>query len=169
MRLAVCDRSEALSKSFAVSALLIMAAIWSFPQSRSEPAARGEATLPYAPSLDSTSMDRSVDPCENFYQYSCGGWQDKNPIPPDQTSWSVYGKLYQDNLQFLRGILEDAAHAKQSDAVSQKIGEYYAACMDEPSVNRRGMQAIEPELAAIAAVKSVRELAPLVARLLLEA
>jgi len=83
-------------------------------------------------------MDRSVDPCENFYQYSCGGWQNKNPIPPDQTSWSVYGKLYQDNLQFLRGILEDAARAKQRDAVTQKIGDYYAACMDEPAVNRRG-------------------------------
>src|SRR5689334_17689593 len=169
MRLAVCDRSEALSKSFAVSALLIMAAIWSFPQSRSEPAARGEATLPYSPSLDVTSMDRSVDPCENFYEYSCGGWQKKNPIPPDQTSWSVYGKLYQDNLQFLRGILEDASRTKQRDAVSQKIGDYYAACMDEAAVNRRGVQAIKPELDAIAHLKSVRDLAPLVARLQLEA
>src|SRR6185437_9751233 len=72
-----------------------------------------EAALPYSPSLDVTSMDRSYDPCENFYEYSCGGWQKKNPIPPDQTSWSVYGKLYQDNLQFLRGILEDASRTKQ--------------------------------------------------------
>ena len=45
----------------------------------------------------------------DLYHYSCGGWQKKNPIPPDQTSWSVYGKLYQDNLNFLRGILEQAA------------------------------------------------------------
>jgi len=47
--------------------------------------------LPYTPSLDVNSMDRTVDPCLNFYQYSCGGWKKNNPIPPDQTSWSVYG------------------------------------------------------------------------------
>ena len=132
-------------------------------------AAGTEAALPYSPSLDVTSMDRSLDPCENFYEYSCGGWQKKNPIPPDQTSWSVYGKLYQDNLKFLRGILEDASRAKQRDAATQKIGDYYAACMDEGAVNRRGIQAIKPELDAIARLKSVHDLAPLVARLQLEA
>ena len=158
-----------MSKAIATAVLLLMSTIWAFPQSGSPRAAPTESSLPYSPSLDLTSMDRSVDPCENFYQYSCGGWQNKNPIPPDQTSWSVYGKLYQDNLQFLRGILEDAARAKQRDAVTQKIGDYYAACMDEPAVNRRGLQAIKSELDAIAEVKSVRDLAPLVARLLLEA
>ena len=78
----------------------------------SAPASSAEATLPYSPSLDVTSMDKSVNPCEDFYQYSCGGWQKRNPIPADQTSWSVYGKLYQDNLQFLRGILEDAGKSE---------------------------------------------------------
>ncbi|PYY20295.1 MAG: M13 family peptidase [Acidobacteria bacterium] len=114
-------------------------------------------------------MDKSADPCVDFYQYSCGGWQKNNPIPPDQTSWGVYGKLYQDNLGFLRGILEEAAKAKQRDAVTQKIGDYYSACMDEAAVNKRGVQAIKPELGAIAALKSVHDLAPLVARLQLEA
>ena len=61
-------------------------------------------------------MDKSIDPCVDLYHYSCGGWQKKNPIPPDQTSWSVYGKLYQDNLIFLRGMLEQAAQpADQRD------------------------------------------------------
>jgi putative endopeptidase len=63
--------------------------------------------LPYSPSLDLTDMDKSVDPCVDFYTYSCGGWQKKNPIPADQSSWSVYGKLYDDNQQFLWGILDD--------------------------------------------------------------
>ena len=68
-----------------------------------------QPALPYSPSLNLDSMDRSIDPCVDFYHYSCAGWQKKNPIPSDQTSWSVYGKLYVDNLNFLRTILEQAA------------------------------------------------------------
>ena len=75
----------------------------------SSSAPASEPALPYSPSLDVSSMDKSIDPCVDLYHYSCGGWQKKNPIPPDQTSWSVYGKLYQDNLTFLRGMLEKAA------------------------------------------------------------
>ena len=99
-----------------------------------------EPMLPYTPSLDASAMDKSIDPCVDFYQYSCGGWKKSNPIPPDQTSWSVYGKLYQDNLNFLRGILEEAAQLNSSrDAVTQKIGDFYAACMDESAVEKRGI------------------------------
>jgi endothelin-converting enzyme/putative endopeptidase len=128
-----------------------------------------EPVLPYSPSLDVSSMDNSVDPCVDFYQYSCGGWQKKNPIPPDQVAWGVYGKLYQDNLQFLRGILEQAAAAKgQRDLVTQEIGNFYAACMDEPAVEKLGAGALKPELAQIAQLKSARDLAPLVARLQLD-
>src|SRR5215472_1975955 len=57
--------------------------------------------LPYTPSLDVTAMDKSSDPCADFYTYSCGGWQKHNPIPPDQARWSVYGKLHNDNQRFL--------------------------------------------------------------------
>src|SRR5208283_2503652 len=130
-----------------------------------------EPTLPYTPSLDVTAMDRSVDPCVDFYTYSCGGWQKKNPIPPDQTSWSVYGKLYQDNLEFLRGILEQAGpgagrdNGEQRDAVTQKIGDFYASCMDESTAEKRGMAAIQPQLDAIARLDSMHDMAALVARL----
>ena len=123
-----------------------------------------EPVLPYSPSLNVESMDKSVDPCVDFYQYSCGGWKQKNPIPSDQVSWGVYSKLYQDNLKFLRGILEEAASGKgERDAITEKIGAFYAACMDEPAIEQPGFKPIQPQLAAIAQLKSTRELAPLVA------
>lgn len=125
-----------------------------------------EPALPYTPSLQLDSMDKSIDPCVNFYQYACGGWRQKNPIPADQTSWSVYGKLYQDNLNFLRGILEQASsNSNQRDAVTQKIGDFYASCVDEAGIEKSGLEPIKTALEAIARLNSVREMAPLLARL----
>ena len=125
-----------------------------------------EPALPYSPSLDISSMDKSIDPCVDLYHYSCGGWQQKNPIPPDQTSWSVYAKMYQDNLIFLRGMLEQAAQPdQQRNAVTQKIGDFYAACMDEDAVEKRGASAIQPDLDAIAHIKSPKDLTTVIARL----
>ena len=60
---------------------------------RNLPASR---RFPYSPSLNLESIDKSIDPCVNLYQYACGRWQKENPIPPNQTSWSVYGKLYEE-------------------------------------------------------------------------
>ena len=56
-----------------------------------------------------TSLDRSTDPCVDFYKFACGSWQTKNPIPPDQARWSVYAKLSDENEQLLWGLLEQAA------------------------------------------------------------
>jgi len=112
-------------------------------------------------------VDKTVDPCADFYTYSCGGWQKNNPIPPDETSWSVYAKLYQDNLAFLRGILEEAATKTQRNQVTQEIGDFYGACMNETAVNQRGLTAIQPQLEEIAALKSVRDIAPMTAEVTL--
>jgi len=109
--------------------------------------------MPYSPSLDLNNLDRSTDPCVDFYQYSCGGWMKNNPIPADQAGWSVYGKLANENAQFLWGILEADAKAKERKPVQQKIGDYYAACMDETAINQRGESPLKPMLAEIAGLK----------------
>ena len=104
-------------------------------------------------------MDKNVDPCTDFYQYSCGGWIARNPIPPDQASWSVYGKLDEENGQYIWGILEDAAKASDGrTAVQQKIGDYFAACMDEPVIEKLGSEPLRPALARITALRSKRDL-----------
>jgi len=129
-----------------------------------QPAEHPITSLPYTPSLDIPSMDRSVDPCVNFYMYSCGGWIKRNPIPADQPRWNVYAKLAQDNQMFLWGILEEAAKpsADRSPAARQ-IGDYFAACMDEPAVERAGATPLRPVLERIAALKSTSDLADFIA------
>jgi endothelin-converting enzyme/putative endopeptidase len=129
------------------------------------PTSSEQPAMPYTPSLDVTAMDKSIDPCVDFYQYACGGWQTNNPIPPDQTSWSVYAKLYQDNLIFLRAILEQASAASERDGVTQKIGDFYAACMDESAVEKRGLSVLQPDLDAIAGLRSAKDMTSLLARL----
>jgi endothelin-converting enzyme/putative endopeptidase len=131
-----------------------------------EEAPKPLATLPYTPGLDPTFMDRTVDPCVDFFAYSCGKWLDKNPIPADQAGWSVYAKLHHENLQFLWGLLDAAAKpAPDRTPAEQKIGDYFAACMDDDAVEVAGTTPIRSDLDAIAALGSVKALAPLVGRL----
>jgi putative endopeptidase len=122
--------------------------------------------LPYTPGLDVTAMDKTADPCVDFYQYSCGGWMKNNPIPPDQARWSVYDKLSRDNRQFLWGILDQISKQTSGrNANQQKIGDYYSACMDEGAVNQLGVKPLKPYLDQIAAMQSKKDLPALLARL----
>ncbi len=119
--------------------------------------------LPYSPSLDTTSMDPSVNACDNFYQYSCGNWNKKNPIPADQAAWNVYAKLAYDNQQFLWGLLEESAKPSPTrTAAQQKIGDYYHACMDEAAIDKAGISPIQPWLDQAAGLKSLADVAKFV-------
>src|ERR1700733_603453 len=121
-------------------------------------AAQPFQSMPYSPSLDLSSLDRTVDPCVDFYKFTCGGWQKKNPIPADRAGWSVYAKLGNDNEQFLWGILEADAKAANRTAVQQKVGDYFAACMNTTGIDALGLKPVQPELARIDALKTRPEL-----------
>jgi putative endopeptidase len=130
-----------------------------------QPAAQPIQSMPYSPSLDVTSLDRSVDPCVDFYKFSCGGWQKNNPIPADQSGWSVYAKLGNENAQFLWGILEADAKAKDRTPVQQKVGDYFAACMNTAAIDALGMKPAQPELVRIDALKTRPELISAISQL----
>ena len=115
---------------------------------------------PYTPSLDVPSMDTTADACTDFYQYVCGGWMKNNPIPADQARWSVYGKVYDENQQFLRGLLETASRPSPArTAAEAKIGDFYGACMDTATIDRAGSTVIQPELEEIRNLGSRKDLA----------
>jgi len=126
-----------------------------------QPAAKPE------PALDVTSMDRSVDPCVDFFAYSCGGWIKNNPIPPDQSSWDTYSKMQDENLGRLRDILEAAAAPDATrNAVTQKIGDYYASCTDEKEIDVKGVDPLRPALDRIAAIGSKTAIAGVAASMI---
>ena len=147
--------------------LLSIAAFAQTPTGATPPSAKAEkplTALPYTPSLDVPSMDKTVDPCVDFYQYSCGGWRKNNPIPGDQAAWSVYGKLHEDNQRFLWGVLQElSTKTSGRTPTEQKIGDYFGACMNEPAIEKLGAKPLQPALDEIAALKSKQDLAALVA------
>ena len=112
------------------------------------------------------NLDPSVSPCTDFYQYACGGWMKNNPIPADQSRWGTFELLAEHNREVLHQILEDAAKPMSNrDAVAREIGDYYAACMDEKTIEAKGLTPLQPELDRIRDLKDKSQLAEEIAHL----
>ncbi len=145
---------------------LMLGAMWCWGGELALPADRPAASLPYTPGLDVQAMDVTSNACEDFYQYACGGWVAGNPIPDDQASWSVYGKMTDDNEHFLWGILDDlAANSVHRTATQRQIGDFFASCMDAAAADRLGAQPISKYLDWIDGIKSIRDLPAVLSRL----
>jgi putative endopeptidase len=139
--------------------LIVFALILARPIANSQSASPAHQSV-----LDVNSMDPSVDPCTDFFTYSCGRWLKNNPIPPDKTSWGLSSKLADDNRMLLREILEEAAApAVQKDPVKKKIGDYYTACMDEKAIEAAGTSPLKADLERIARMSSKRDIAKVAA------
>jgi len=117
-------------------------------------------------SVDAGAMDRSAQPCVDFYQYACGGWIARNPLPADRSRWGRFAELSDRTEKVLLDLLQSAALERpgRSD-LDQKIGDYYQSCLDTAAINRKGISVLESELSRIRQMPSLDALPAELARL----
>ena len=127
--------------------------------------APAEERTPPLKSLDVSLIDRSVDPCTDFYEYACANWRKANPVPSDKARWGRFDQLREVNLWTLKDILDEASRPAGRSAIEEQVGDFYASCMDQPAIEAAGLKPIASELAAIEAARSKEDLLKVAGRL----
>ena len=123
--------------------------------------ASGPVTEPKKPVMfDINSIDKTVNPCDDFYQYACGNWRKNNPIPATESRWGTFNELGERNQYLLYKELE-AASTHPATPLQAKYGNYFAACMNTEAIDKLGAKPIEPELAKVDAFDDKKHLAQL--------
>jgi len=115
--------------------------------------------------FSAANLDKTCKPCDDFYQFAMGGWMKSNPIPPEFPTWGSFTVLADRNQASMRGILDEAAKAgPPAGSSQQKIGDFYASCMDTSAIDAAAAKPIAADLAAIDKLKDQNEFEPLIAR-----
>jgi endothelin-converting enzyme/putative endopeptidase len=114
--------------------------------------------------IEIDALDRKIDPCTDFYQFACGGWVTKHPLPADRRSFGRFQEVQDRNFALLRRLLETPASSRD-EGDRQKAADFYAACMDEARIESSGLATIGPDLATIEEILNPDDLPVLIAHL----
>jgi putative endopeptidase len=139
-----------------------------FSQTTSAPASSASLAEQPAPNLDhfdAKSVNPAIDPCTDFYQYSCSRWIEKNPVPADEVFWGSFGKLQLWNTAAVhQSILDTAAKPPaQRTPVEQKVGDYWSACTNQAKRDADALSSLRPQLARIDGMSSKDQIAEVMA------
>jgi putative endopeptidase len=145
--------------------ILIFAAGTAFAQAPAAPDTSKPAPPVAVKSFDLTAIDKTADPCTDFYQYACGNWIKSNPIPADQVRWARSFSLVQERNRYLLWEELDAAAKSPKTPLEKQFGDYFAACMNTGLIEKEGLKPLEPAFKQIAALKDTHKLATLMGEL----
>jgi putative endopeptidase len=152
---------------FRLASILLLTAGTALAQAPAAPPA--DASKPTPPpiikSFDLTAIDKTADPCTDFYQYACGNWVKNNPIPADQVRWARSFSLLRERNRYLLWQDLDAAAKDPKTPLQKQYGDFYAACMDTDVVEKKALTPIQPAFAAIDRLSDAKQLPALLSQL----
>jgi endothelin-converting enzyme/putative endopeptidase len=134
-------------RSLRILAVILLASGALFAQTAKAPA-----------SFDKSAFDTTVGPCQDFYEFACGGWRKANPIPSDKSRWGRFNELDEYNQSVLHNILEKLSAPGKRNPIETKVGDFYASCMDEKAANDLGIKPIQSQLDDIAKISNTKQL-----------